>query len=230
MSLAFATGHYLTGASNITLPNSDWCVAASVFISDHAGVERNTVASAGATASTLEFTLGTLRLQDPGSTPGSALMRLADGTNPMITLSSTTLDVPVSSWFMLIGQRNGSTKELYTVQVGAATSPVLVASSTATLGALTLNTPMMIGRRYCRQIVNDDMKGTIAWVARGAFALTTAQMTALARLYPPRMVAPWDEYLPLITAQGSYVAPIGGGTYTVTGSWPPAGKQTVRLW
>lgn len=229
MSLQFATEQYLTGASNVTLPNSDWCVAALLIIADHTGTERNTVASAGATAGTLEFTLGTLRLQDPGTTPGSALMRLADGTNPMITLSSTTLDVPQGNWFVLVGQRSGSTKQLYTQALTASTTPVLVASSTATLGALALSTPMMIGRRYCRQIVNDDMRGIIAWVARGSFALTTDQITALGRYASPRTIAPWDEYLPLMDVHTGYTAPIGGGTYTVTGA-PTKSKQPVRLW
>ncbi len=230
MSIVFGAsgGQFLTGAANITLPNADWTLAACLLISDHTGAERNTILSAGATADTLEMTFGTLRLQDPGSTPGSALLRLSDGTNPSIQLRSTTLDAPSGQWYLQIARRSGTSKQLYTVPLGGAAT--LVASSTATLGALSLATSMMIGRRRCRQITNDDCKGlTLAWVGWGDFAISDAQIAALASRMPPSEIPNWGVYLPFMALKSVYSAPIGGGTYTVTG-FPTEGTQPVRLW
>lgn len=230
MSVVFGTagGQYLTGASNVTLPNGDWCIAAMLRISDHTGSERNTVLSAGPTADGNELTFGTLRLQDPGSTPGSALLRVVDGTNPIISLRSTTLDVPVGQWFMLIGQRSGADKQLYTVPLGG--TATLVASSTATLAGCTFGTPMMVGRRYCRQVTNDDCKAlTLAWVAWGSFALTASMISGLAAGMVPHEITSWSVYLPFMDLRSSYRAPIGGDVYTVTG-FPTGGVQPVRLW
>ena len=230
MSLIFGTGggQYLTGSANTSLPNSDWALAAFLLISDNAGTDRNTVISAGATAGSLELTFGCLRLQDPGSTPGSALLRVYDGAGGFIQLRSTTLDVPVGSWFLLVGQRTGSTKQLYTVPVGG--TPTLVSSTTDALGACTFSTPAVIGRRRCREVVADDLKATtLAWVGRANAALSTAQMTALANLYPPKDIVPWVVYLPFLDQATTHVAPIGGLSYTVTG-FPTVGKQPVRLW
>lgn len=230
MSIVFgsAGGQFLTGSANISLPNSDWCVAACVRINDHTGSERNTVLSAGPTADSNELTFGTLRLQDPGSTPGSALLRLSDGTNAGIQLRSTTLDAPVGQWFMLLGQRSGTAKQLYTVPLGG--TATLVASSTATLGAMTFGTPMLIGRRRCRQLTNDDCKNlTLAWVGWGSFAMTASQISALASGMVPTVIQTWSVYLPFMALSSAYAAPIGGGTYTVTG-FPTVGNQPVRLW
>lgn len=229
MSIVFGTagGQFLTGGANVTLPNGDWCVAAFLRINDHTGDERNTILSAGATVDTNELTFGTLRLQDAGSTPGSALMRLGDGTNPLIQLRSTTLDAPVGEWYLQVGQRSGTAKQLYTVPMGGAAT--LVASSMATLGAMTFSTPMLIGRRRCRQLTNDDCKAlTLAWVAWGSFALTASQIAALANGMQPSWI-PWGVYLPFMQIQSAYTPPIGGGTYTVTG-FPTEGAQPVRLW
>ena len=229
MSIVFGAsgGQFLTGAANITLPNADWTLAACLLISDHTGAERNTILSAGATADTLEMTFGTLRLQDTGSTPGSALLRLSDGTNPTIQLRSTTLDAPSGQWYLQIARRSGTSKQLYTVPLGGAAT--LVASSTATLGALSLATPMMIGRRRCRQLTNDDCKSlTLAWVGWGNFAISDAQIAALSNRMPPSRL-PWGTYLPFMALSSTYSAPIGGGTYTVTG-FPTEGTQPVRLW
>lgn len=230
MSITFgaAGGQFLTGSANITLPNGDWCVAACLRINDHTGTERNTVLSAGATVDSLEMTFGTLRLQDAGSTPGSALMRLADGTNAPAQLRSTTLDAPVGQWYVQIGQRSGTAKQLYTVPLGG--TATLVASSTATLGALSLATPMLIGRRRCRQLANDDCKSlTLAWVGWGSFALSASQIAGLASGMVPTVIQTWGTYLPLMDLRTTYTAPIGGGTYTVTG-FPTGGTQPVRLW
>lgn len=229
MSIVFgaAGGQFLTGSANITLPNSDWTLAACVRIDDHTGTERNTFLSAGATADTLEMTFGTLRLQDPGSTPGSALLRLSDGTNASIQLRSTTLDAPAGQWYLQIARRSGTNKQLYTVPLGG--TATLVSSSTATLGALSFATPMMIGRRRCRQLTNDDCKNlALAWVGWGGFAISDAEIAALANRMPPSKV-PWGTYLPFMAVRSAYSAPIGGGTYTVTG-FPTEGTQPVRLW
>jgi hypothetical protein len=230
MSVVFGTagGQFLTGGANVSLPNSDWCVAAFLQINDHTGTERNTVLSAGSTVDTNELTFGSLRLQDPGSTPGSALMRLGDGTNALIQLRSTTLDAPVGQWFLLLGQRSGTAKQLYTAQLGGAAT--LVASSTAELGGMTFGTPMLIGRRRCRQVANDDCKAlTLGWVAWGSFSLSASQIAALASGLPPTTIPTWTVYLPFMTLQSAYTPPIGGGTYTVTG-FPTEGTQPVRLW
>ncbi len=232
MSLVFggSGGQFLTGGSNITLPNGDWCIAAFLRISDNTGTERQTVVSAGATAASLELTFGALRLQDPGSTPGSALLRVYDGAGGAVNLRSTTLDVPVGSWFLLVGQRTGSTKELWTVPMAASPVPVLVGSTTGALGACAFATPAMIGRRRCTQVTNDDLKSsTVAWVARANASLSQGQMKALAALACPKEIAPWIEYMPFMVQASSYKAPIGGGTYTQTG-FPTLGTQPVRLW
>jgi len=223
-----AGGQFLTGSANISLPNSDWCVAACVRINDHTGAERNTFLSAGATSQVTEMMLGTLRLQDTGSTPGTALCWMADGTNTGIQLRSASLDAPVGQWYIQVGQRSGSAKQLYTCPLGG--TATLVASSTATLGALSLGTPMLIGRRRSRQITNDDCKNmAIAWVGWGSFALSTAQIAALAAGMVPKTIQSWSTYLPFMSLRTAYSAPIGGGTYTVTG-FPTEGTQPVRLW
>jgi len=230
MSLVFGAsgGQFLTGGANVTLPNGDWCIAAMLRINDHTGSERNTILSAGATVDSNELTFGTLRLQDTGSTPGSALLRLSDGTNAGINLRSTTLDAPAGSWYLQVGQRSGTAKQLYTVPLGG--SATLVASSTATLGAMTFSTPMLIGRRRSRQLTNDDCKNlTLAWVGWGSFAMPTAQMVALAAGMVPTTIQTWSVYLPFMDLKSAYAAPVGGGTYTVTG-FPTVGAQPVRLW
>lgn len=218
----------MKGAANISLPNGDWCLAAMVYIYDHSGTDRNTFLSAGANVDASgEISFGTLRLQDYGSTPGSPHFRAHDGSS-LVQLRSTTIDFPTNVWAIQVAQRTGTTKQLWVITLGG--SAQLIGSSTQTFGAVTPSTPMMVGRRYCRQLTLDDMKGTIAWVARGSFALSSAQMAALAAGECARRIGPWTEYLPFMQAgQTTYRSPIGGDTYTVTG-YPTADKQTVRLW
>ncbi len=218
----------MKGAANISLPNSDWCLAAMVYIYDHSGTDRNTFMSAGATVDASgEISFGTLRLQDPGATPGSPHFRAHDGSS-LVQLRSTTIDFPVNQWVVQVAQRTGTTKQLWTIPLNG--TALLIGSSTQTFGAVTPSTPMMVGRRYSRQLSLDDMKGTIAWVARGSFALSAGQMAALAAGECPKTIGPWTEYLPFMQAgQTTYRSPIGGDTYTVTG-YPASDKQTVRLW
>lgn len=230
MSLTFATGQFLTGqGGNVTLPDGDWCLVAMVLIPDNNGVRRHTVMSAAAVTSVNEITFGVLKLQDPGGYPGSALLRVY-GASGEALLRAASPDVPVNKWFLLVGQRTGGDVEVWTVEFGATSAPVLYQRVTVSLGAVAPGTPMMIGRRYCDQIVDDDFKGSIAYVARANAALSAAQMVALARGAPPQTVAPWVDYLPFLQAgQTTYKSSIGGVSYAVTG-YPTLGKQPMRLW
>ena len=110
-------------------------------------------------------------------------------------------------------------------------TPVKIADTTVSLGATSHNTPLYIARRSMNQTAAHSLTGSIAYLARGSFALSSAQLAALAAGICPRHVSTsWAEYLPLFQAgPASLKAVIGGGAYAVTGS-PATGGQPCALW
>ena len=90
---------------------------------------------------------------------------------------------------------------------------------------------MWIGRWHgdAGRTTNDCKNTQIAAVGWGSFALSAGQQASLAAGMKPTTIQTWGTYLPFMSLRTAYAAPIGGGTYTVTG-FPTEGTQTVRLW
>ncbi len=225
MSLNLPTSAYLTGTANWSLPNGDWCFATLVRIDDNAGSQSQCFISAGPTQSVLEFNLVVLE-DGRAATPGCPVMRVADGASFVIITSTERL--PLGQWVLLIGQRASGEKQIWFSAFGS--SPAKKASSSATVGACAFGTPLMIGRRYLNAIADTNVLGRMAYVAYGAFSLSQAEMTALAAGACPIDLRQWDMYLPLFSAGISTLkAPVGGQTFSVTGS-PATDGQPMRLW
>ncbi len=230
MSIVFGAsgGQYLVGSSNVSFPDGDWCLFSLMIINDNTGLYRSVALSSGATLNTNEITLGVIRLQADSTTQGSAFLRAA-GASTLAYIRSATLDAPVGQWFYLIGQRTGSNIELLTVPIGGVST--LVDTSTAAIGAVSPGAAMRIGRWHADgdRTIHDCKSTAIAAVGWGSFALSSGQIAALAAGMPPTVIQTWGTYLPFMSLRPTYSAPIGGGTYTVTG-FPTEGAQPVRLW
>lgn len=226
MSFNFPTSAYLNGAVNWTLPNSDWCFACLVRVDDNSGGQNNCFLSSGTTQPTLEFGLYLLEAGRAAS-PGCVVLRVSDGTNPLV-VGTSTVTMPLGQWVLLVAQRSGSEKQLWQGAMG--TVPVKQVAPSGTLGACTFNAPLMIARRCIAPTADTNLLGWMAYVAYGAFALTVDEMTALAAGACPVELKQWGMYLPFLSAGPSALtAPVGGNVFNVTGS-PATDGQPMRLW
>lgn len=227
MALTFNSNSCLSGLANFALPAGDWCFALVYRITDNSGNFWNNLFSAGTSVGTGELDLS-IGESGRASVMNAAQIRIGDGT-ALRVLTAPSDTAIIGPWALIVAQSNGGEEEIWQCALGG--DPNKVASNPTSLGATSHNTPLFIGRRSMNQTGDHTLNGSIAYLARGSFALTAAEITAMAAgLCPRHVITSWTEYLPMFqSGPSSLKAVIGGGTYTVTGS-PTTTGQPVQLW
>lgn len=225
MSLVFTTSNYIRGPSNFSLPNSDWCLATVVRIDDNSGVQWNPFLTAGDTIGTgeLDFSMGE---DDRTGVARMAQLRIGDGANLRIVRSTVT--GIFGAWALYLAQRASGEKQIWQSAIGG--TPAKVAASSLSLGATSHNTPLTIARRSTNMAADNSLLGRMAYFAVGSFSLSADDIATLAAGICPRFIRQWDEYLPFLSAGQTVLnSPVGGSSYTVTGS-PAGDDQPIQLW
>lgn len=211
ISLSEANPDYFTSDQGLSLPNGDWCIVMALRVTSNEGTERQGILTCEVGSTHQIY----IRLAEAGfsSGPGKVVVRLNDGTNAAVVLTSANT-VTVGAWILGVLQRTGSTKELWIGSFGSVMT--LQASSTAALGAVTVSGVVVLGDQAS---LDYPFQGDLAYYARGNFALSADQRNALARGIPPLEVSSrWLTYLPMPGPAATLRPVIGSEIFTRTGS------------
>ena len=199
----------ISDAAELTLPDGDWCIAVWTYVDDNTGTTYQYLISTNALNANNSFNLFLGEAaQVTDANKWGFNVEDGDGTNPgTIFAGATGAD---STWRLIVAQRNtgaaaGQEFELWFCEVGGVASKENTATD-ADFAAIN-GGDWDIGRRADGDA--DRYYGSIAAeVFKGDFALTQAQIEALAAGLPIKTMAKQlgytlDAYLPMWEADAT---------------------------